>query len=286
MSGKNDEFSINIGDDILAEALQAVEKRLYKDEDNGGGASESEPEILVPGGFDDEDYDSDELDIELDFGEEDDFDDPHALLKEQLQKALSKNAKLEQEVRDSKDETRRIGAKIKRLSDSNAQLKIDVRDSKETLTMWQDQIGELKSSLQEADSHQANLRAKHKRDLEEAGSAGLTKSLKALLTPIDHIELSFSHLDEDIPKDSPLHGLKMSFEELQAALEKIQLVKVDASPGTLFDPECHEAIARVSSEEYGDNQITEVHRAGYRHGKRLLRAAQVTVCAGTASKEE
>ena len=77
MSGKNDDFSISIGDDILAEALQAVEKRLYKDDKNQEGASsESDPEILVLGGFDDEDYASDELDIELDLGDEDDFEDP------------------------------------------------------------------------------------------------------------------------------------------------------------------------------------------------------------------
>ena len=104
MSGKNDDFSINIGDDILADALQAVEKRLYSEEKRDGSGAQAEPEIMVPGGFDDEDYDSDELDIELDFGDEDDgLGDPHALLKEQLQKALSKNAQIEQEMRAAKD---------------------------------------------------------------------------------------------------------------------------------------------------------------------------------------
>ena len=139
-------------------------------------------------------------------------------------------------------------------------------------------VSKLKAAASEAESAQSSLRTKHKRELDEASSAGLVKSFKKLLTPIDHIELSFLHLGEVVDKDSPIHGLKMSFEELQRALEKINLVKVDAAPGVTFDPEKHEAIARESNDDFEANQITQVHRAGYRYGKRLLRAAQVTVC--------
>lgn len=268
MADSNDDFSIAIGDDILAEALQAVEKRLYKDD---GGQSE-EPELLIPGGLD-------ELEVEVDMGDwEDDAPVEGTGLKDQLVATLEKNARLEQELRDAKDETRRLSTKVKRLTDSNAQLKIDVRDAAENLRTWQDMVAKLKAAASEVESAQSALRTKHKRELDEAGTAGLMKSFKMLLTPIDHIELSFQHLGEDPDKGSPIHGLKMSFEELQRTLEKIQLVKVEAAPGVAFDPEKHEAIARESHADYQPNQITQVHRAGYRYGKRLLRAAQVTVC--------
>lgn len=272
MSDSNDDFSISIGDDVLAEALQAVEKRLYKSD----AATAEEPELMIPGGLDDFD---DELEVEVDIGEwEEDAPVEGANLKQQLVAALEKNVRLEQEIQDLKDESRRLSTKAKRLSDTNAQLKIDVRDAGDNLKTWQDMVAKLKAAAGESESNQSALRTKHKRELEEAANAGLVKSFKVLLTPIDHIELSFQHLTEDLEKDSPLHGLKMSFEELQRALEKIQLVKVEAAPGVSFDPEKHEAIARESNEAFEPNQITQVHRAGYRCGKRLLRAAQVTVC--------
>ena len=272
MADSNDDFSISIGDDVLAEALQAVEKRLYKSD----GTASEEPELLIPGGLGDLD---DDLEVEVDMGGwEDDSPVEGTDLKQQLISALEKNARLEQEVQDMKDESRRLATKVKRLSDSNAQLKLDVRDAADNLKTWQDMVTKLKAAASEAESAQSSLRTKHKRELDEASSAGLMKSFKMLLTPIDHIELSFQHLGEDLDKDSPMHGLKMSFEELQRALEKIQLVKVEAAPGVAFDPEMHEAIARESNKDFQPNQITQVHRAGYRYGKRLLRAAQVTVC--------
>jgi len=290
MSGDKDDFSINIGDDLLAEALQAVEKRLYSGEPGEDGVAESaedDIEILIPGGLDDIEIDTSELDLDLDELEPADFaNEALEALKAQLRKALEQNAELESRSRDAKDEARRLALKVKRLSESNAQLKIDVRDGKANLKTWQDMVAELKSSAQDNESSQSQLRAKHKRDLEDATSSGLAKSLKVLLTPIDHIEMSFQHLGEEIEKDTPLHGLKMSFEEFLKTLEKIKLVKVEASPGTPFDPENHEAIARIEDKNFKDNEITEVHRAGYRYGKRLLRAAQVTVCGRQDSTEE
>ena len=279
MADTNDDFSIEIGEDILAEALQAVEKRLYNDDKDS-----SEPELLIPGGLgDDDDF---EVEIEMEDWSNEDAPVDGTGLKEQLVVALKKNAELELQMRDTKDETRRLSTKIKRLSDSNAQLKLDVRDSADTLKTWQEMVASLKASLQEAENAQSSLRAKHKRELDGANNDGLAKSFKSLLTPIDHIELSFEHLEGPISKDSPLHGLKMSFEEFQKALAKIHLVKVDAHPGVTFDPEKHEAIAREESTDFGPNEITQVHRAGYRYGKRLLRAAQVTVCSHTKEPKE
>jgi len=291
MSGEKDDFSINVGDDLLAEALQAVEKRLYSGEQGEEGhpksSEEDDIEILIPGGFEDIEIDTSELDLDFDEDESSDFEnEAFEGLKEQLRKALEQNAELESRTRDAKDEARRLALKVKRLSENNAQLKIDVRDGKVNLKTWQDMVADFKAAAQDNESNQSQLRAKHKRDLEDATSSGLAKSLKVLLTPIDHIEMSFKHLGEEIEKDTPLHGLKMSFEEFLKTLEKIKLVKVKADPGTRFDPENHEAIARVEDKNFNDNEITEVHRSGYRYGKRLLRAAQVTVCGRQDSTEE
>jgi molecular chaperone GrpE len=134
------------------------------------------------------------------------------------------------------------------------------------------------------DGH-SSLRIKHKRELKEAGKDELSKSFKALLTPLDHIEMSFSHVDQDIKKDTPLHGLRMSVLELQNALKKFNLIKIDAAIGTPFDPESHEAIARQSHPEIEVNRILLVHRSGYRLGQRLLRAAQVSVSSGPEPSE-
>jgi molecular chaperone GrpE len=281
MPEKPDEFSIEIGDDLLQEALQAVEKRLYaKKKSNSSEADDGEIEIGDDMDFGDIEIDLSELNLDdLEF-DDDETEDPADALREQLKKALKKNAVLESQALNAQDESKRINIKVKRLAEQNAQLKLDVRDGVENLKNWQDMVGRLKGAAQSFEDTQSSQRAKHKRELKEAGSAKLAKNLKALLTPLDHIEMSFSHVDIAIEKDTPLHGLKMSVLELQAALSKINLKKIEARPGMPFDPECHEAIARLDDTAFEANQIVEVHRAGYCFGQRLLRAAQVSVSSG------
>jgi molecular chaperone GrpE len=300
MPEKTDEFSIEIGDDLLNEALQAVEKRLYtaKNSDSKKPSSNEQGEGLEQDSFG-EDFDFG--DVEIDFSELNlddldldglDIDAPpnetdEALdgLKAQLKKALEKNAGLESTARDARDESKRYAIKNRRLTEVNEQLKMDVRDGQDNLKTWQDMAGQLKTAAKDLEDGQSSLRTKHKRELKEAGIDELSKSLKALLTPLDHIEMSFSHVDQDIKKDTPLHGLRMSVLELQNALKKFNLIKIDAAIGTPFDPESHEAIARQSHPEIEVNRILLVHRSGYRLGQRLLRAAQVSVSSGPEPSE-
>lgn len=53
--------------------------------------------------------------------------------------------------------------------------------------------------------------------------------------------------------------------------------------GEAFDPTIHEAIMQQPSEEVEADHVAVVVRSGYRHGERLLRAAQVIVSTGPAS---
>jgi molecular chaperone GrpE (heat shock protein) len=279
MPDKPDEFSIEIGADLMAEALQAVEKRLYNKKKKPPSESDEEAGEID---FGDIEIDFSEIDLsDIEFEEqESEAEEAADALREQLKKALQKNVALESQAADAQDESKRLSLKVNRLSEQTAQLKLDIRDGRENLKNWQDIVGRLKGAAQAFDDTQSNQRAKHKRELQKAGSTELAKSLKALLTPLDHIEMSFSHVDKNIQKDTPLHGLKMSVLELQTALEKINLVKIKALPGMLFDPERHEAIARLAHNDFETNQIVEIHRSGYRLGKRLLRAAQVSVSSG------
>jgi molecular chaperone GrpE len=59
--------------------------------------------------------------------------------------------------------------------------------------------------------------------------------------------------------------------------------------GEVFDPNLHEAVAQVPSEEAAPNTVIEVLEKGYCIHDRLLRPARVLVAvaaAGEAAKEE
>jgi len=47
--------------------------------------------------------------------------------------------------------------------------------------------------------------------------------------------------------------------------------------GETFNPEIHDAVMHIESEEYGEQQIVEELRKGYKCGDRVIRHAMVKV---------
>ena len=67
--------------------------------------------------------------------------------------------------------------------------------------------------------------------------------------------------------------------QLRVLLESEGVTKIDASPGTPFDPREHEAIASVPGTAHRDGEIVEEIRRGYRLRDRVVRPALVAVAA-------
>ncbi len=55
---------------------------------------------------------------------------------------------------------------------------------------------------------------------------------------------------------------------------------IDSSPGRLFNPEIHEALASIESEKYEEGYIVEQIRTGYTFEGELLKTARVVVSKG------
>jgi molecular chaperone GrpE len=74
-----------------------------------------------------------------------------------------------------------------------------------------------------------------------------------------------------------LAGLDLVADQLRGTLAGHGLEEIEVDPGTMFDPEYHEAIVAQPSDEYDEGTVTQVLERGYLlHGK-LLRPAKVIV---------
>ena len=54
-------------------------------------------------------------------------------------------------------------------------------------------------------------------------------------------------------------------------------VERTATVGETFNPEVHEAVMHIEDESFGEKEITEEFRSGYKMGNRILRHAMVKV---------
>lgn len=69
-------------------------------------------------------------------------------------------------------------------------------------------------------------------------------------------------------------GVKLTYEQLKKVLEKNSIKEIE-SKGT-FDPEVHQAIMQVDSDEHKTDDIVQVMQKGYTIKDRVLRPAMVS----------
>lgn len=102
--------------------------------------------------------------------------------------------------------------------------------------------------------------------------------LKNVLPVIDNFERALQIPQDKLTDDlkSFVDGYAMIYKQLVAVLEKEGVTKIDAV-GKPFDPNYHQAVMRVPSDEYDDDIIVEVLQEGYLLGDKTLRPAMVKV---------
>ncbi len=73
-----------------------------------------------------------------------------------------------------------------------------------------------------------------------------------------------------------VEGIQLIYRKMEAVLEAEGITRIEAD-GAVFDPNFHEAIAQVASEEHESGQVVEVLQQGYMLGERVVRPAMVRV---------
>ena len=102
--------------------------------------------------------------------------------------------------------------------------------------------------------------------------------LTNILPVIDNFERALQVPQDKVAEDvkSFIDGYEMIYKQLLGVLEKEGVTKIDAV-GKPFDPNYHQAVMRVPSDEYDDDVVVEVLQEGYLLGDKTLRPAMVKV---------
>ncbi len=102
--------------------------------------------------------------------------------------------------------------------------------------------------------------------------------LQNILPVIDNFERALQAPQDAMTDEmkSFVDGYDMIYKQLMGVLEKEGVTKIDAV-GKPFDPNYHQAVMRVESEEFDNDMVVEVLQEGYLLGDKTLRPAMVKV---------
>lgn len=127
-----------------------------------------------------------------------------------------------------------------------------------------------------------NLRRRTEQDVEKAHKFALEKFVNELLPVIDSLDRALEVADKANPDNAAMiEGIELTLKSMLDVVRKFG-VEVIADTDVPLDPNVHQAIAMVESEEIEAGKVLGVMQKGYTLNGRTIRAAMVTVAKAKA----
>lgn len=139
------------------------------------------------------------------------------------------------------------------------------------------QIGELTLDLQRTRADFENFRKRVEGEKQAARIAGETNAIMKLLPVIDTIERAIVHMPGELKDNQWAQGVAGLVKQLEKALEGLNLQRIEAAAGTVFNPEFHQAIQFDDNAEGEEEVIAEELQPGYILNGNVARPALVKV---------
>ncbi|MEC0369872.1 nucleotide exchange factor GrpE [Paenibacillus chibensis] len=121
-----------------------------------------------------------------------------------------------------------------------------------------------------------NFRKRTQKEKEDFAKYASSKLITELLPIIDNFERAISAAGDIADNDSFAKGVGMIFRQLEGVLKAEGLEPMEAV-GQPFNPEFHQAIMQVESDEHEEGIVVEEVQKGYMLKDRVLRPAMVKV---------
>lgn len=100
------------------------------------------------------------------------------------------------------------------------------------------------------------------------------KAVTELLPVADSIRMALENLANADPEI--IKGIELISNQLNKSFEKLKIESF-GKIGDTFDPNFHNAISKIESEELGENTLAQVFQTGYKIGDKVIRHAMVQV---------
>ncbi len=118
-----------------------------------------------------------------------------------------------------------------------------------------------------------NFRKRSQKEKDSAYTNGKADTIAKLLPVYDNLERAMNQPTEDAAYKK---GVEMTMQGLIKIFEGLG-VEIFGNVGDEFDPNLHNAVMHIESEDLGENTIAQVFQKGFKTGEKVIRFAMVQV---------
>jgi molecular chaperone GrpE len=130
-----------------------------------------------------------------------------------------------------------------------------------------------------------NTRRRAEKEVADARAYSVSSFAKDMLDVADNLSRALAALEPSQLENASdalknlVEGIAMTEKSLLSKMERHGVKMIDPAPGDVFDPNRHQAVAQIPSDQ-PSGKIASVMQTGFVIGDRTLRAAMVAVSAG------
>ena len=130
-----------------------------------------------------------------------------------------------------------------------------------------------------------NYKKRRTREFDALVQSASENLIRELLPVLDSVARALDHrADGEDDSEGFKQGVTMIMEQFPKVLQRRGLSEIEAV-GQPFDPNFHEALMQMSSDQHAEGLVMGVVERGYRLGNKVLRPAKVVVSGGSAGEE-
>jgi len=136
----------------------------------------------------------------------------------------------------------------------------------------------------QAQAEAENFRKRMRRDLEDQLRFAALPLVEDILSVRDNLLRGLEAAETSADSAGLKEGVAMVAKQLDDALAKHSVEQISTEDAT-FDPNLHEAISQMPSEEHPSGSIMHVAQTGFKMHDRVIRPTQVVVSSGSSNGE-
>ena len=137
-------------------------------------------------------------------------------------------------------------------------------------------IEELEDRVKRQMAEFENFRKRTEKEKTQMFEVGAKSVIEKILPVVDNFERGLAALSEEEKKSAFADGMNMIYKQLLGELDKLGVQPIEAV-GKEFNPEFHNAVMQVESEEYESGVVAQELQKGYTYRDNVVRHSMVAV---------
>lgn len=157
-------------------------------------------------------------------------------------------------------------------ADETAETQAGTEES--ALSALQAQYDELNDRYLRMAAEYDNFRKRSRAERDSVHAEAVAYAVKALLATVDNLSRALAQPTEDAAYKQ---GIEMTYNQMMEGFQSLGVTEIVSEPGTVFDPNLHNAVMHIDDDSFGENVIAEVFQKGFQLGDKVIRHAMVKV---------